>query len=311
MPASRRHFLRTAAAASLGAALAPSVMACGSARPRATDFAAIRRGVGTFTGRGGTIGTLVRPGGLALVDTQGLAAAQTCYGGLAERAGLDAPRLDLLVNTHHHGDHTGGNSVLAPLADLHVAHANVPGLQRSAAGRAREQGRDAEEPVVASTTFVVKWSAEVGDETISLRYHGPAHTAGDAVVLFERANVVHVGDFVFNRMPCFVDVAAGANPPGWIAALEAVHAEYSDDTAFIFGHGNPAHGITGTRADLLVMRDFLTALSEHVQRGIAGGTPLETLAVPRLPGFEEHYLESWAEGIPNAIRAVHSYFSAG
>jgi hypothetical protein len=107
-----------------------------------------------------------------------------------------------------------------------------------------------------------------------------------------------------------VDVAAGCTPPGWITTLEAVHADFSDETRFIFGHGSPEYGITGTRADLLAMRDFLTGLSEYVQRGIAEGMPLDELAVPALPGFEEYYLESWAAGISNAIRATHAYFSA-
>jgi len=68
---------------------------------------------------------------------------------------------------------------------------------------------------------------------------------------------VHVGDLVFNRMPCFIDLPGGATTIGWIKALEKIYSTFDPDTLFIFGHGNPKYGVTGTRKDIHVMRDFL------------------------------------------------------
>jgi len=192
--------------------------------------------------------------------------------------------------------------VLQPHAKRHIAHRNVPDLQRQAAERSDSDGEQA----YAQELFDTTWSTDLGDETVALRHFGPAHTGGDAIIHFERADVVHMGDLVFNRMPCFIDLPGGANTRGWMATLEQVHDAFTDETLFIHGHGNPEFGVTGSRGDLLVMRDFLSGLNDYVATGIAEGKSINDLAaVQRVPGFPDHYLEAWTDGIPNAIRAVY------
>lgn len=85
------------------------------------------------------------------------------------------------------------------------------------------------------------------------------------MVIFEKANVVHMGDLVFNRLYPFVDRPGGASLRGWVKALEDSAAAYPADAIYVFGHGNSKFGVTGTRGDLLVMRDFFTAVLERVQ----------------------------------------------
>lgn len=277
MPLSRRQFVaRTAAAAAALPFVSP--LAAASARRRA-EFVPVRRGVGAFTDRGGTIGYLQRPDALVAVDAQFPDSARAFLDGLEG----SARGLDLLVNTHHHGDHTAGNAVLAPVAARHVAHVAVPGLQRAAAVRsgALEAQR------YPSETFERTWSAEVGDEVVALHYFGPAHTCGDAMVHFERADVVHTGDLVFNRRQPYIDAGAGALVTGWIDVLETAHGRFGDGTAFVFGHAGEGWPVVGTRADLLVMRDFLSALNDAVAARLAAGETAEQMVDMAVPGFED------------------------
>ena len=291
---SRRTFLKHLGAA---VAAAPFASSLASRRARADGFRALRRGVGTFTQRGGTIGWLVTDDGLVVVDTQFPGSAPDCWSGLRERS--DSP-LAMVVNTHHHGDHVGGNGVFAQYTDRIVAHANVPDLMRPS----NDDGAT-DEKTYPTDTFENTWSESVGDETITLRYRGPAHTGGDAIVVFENANVVHVGDLVFNRAYPFIDVAGGADSKNWIAQLDTIHDALDDDTIVIHGHGNPEFGVTGGREDLLVMRNFLEALNEYViQQRQAGASLQEMKQTKVLEGFEAFNFD-WALSLSACIEAVY------
>ncbi len=182
--------------------------------PVTPEFKLLRRGVGWFTGRGGTIGYLVSKDGLVAVDTQFPDTAKLFLDGLPDRGGRG---FDYLINTHHHFDHTGGNKNFRDACKQIVAHENVPGLQKSAAALNNTEA----DQVYASTLFPKDWKASVGDETIRARYYGPGHTGGDIIVHFEKADVVHLGDLYFNRLYPAIDRRGGASIKGWISILEA------------------------------------------------------------------------------------------
>ena len=168
-----------------------------------------------------------------VVDAQMAPTAQIALQGIRERAG--GRMIDVLVNTHHHGDHTEGNAVFRPAGKRILAHVNVPSLQRAAAAQqaAARPGAPPPEPVVADATFVNTWEEDVGGERLALKYYGAAHTSGDAVVTFAKTDVVHMGDLVFNRRhPPYRP--AGASISNWIKVLEAVAGEAA--TSHIFGH---------------------------------------------------------------------------
>jgi cyclase len=279
MTCTRRTFLAVSALGLVSGRLPPSLA---SMPVRGAEFTELRRGVGLFTARGGTIGWLVNRTGAVVVDSQFPDTARTCVQGLAERGHSS---VDVLFNTHHHGDHTGGNGVFRKAALRIVAHDHVPELQR----RAAEASGTAPAQVYADTTFDRDWTLDVGDETVRARHYGPAHTGGDSTVLFERADVVHMGDLVFNRAYPFIDRAGGASVQGWIALLEAVAAEHSASTLYVFGHALPGFGLTGSRADILLQRDFLYAVLVHARRAIqAGRSRDEATAIERLAGFPDH-----------------------
>jgi glyoxylase-like metal-dependent hydrolase (beta-lactamase superfamily II) len=290
----RRRFLSTSSLALAAASLDLSKLFAqagqGAAQAPQTAFTPLRRKVGIFTGQGGTIGYHISESGLAVIDAQMPATAKICLEGIRERAG--DRMIDLLVNTHHHGDHTGGNPVFRPSVKRILAQANVPELQRAAAARQAAARPDAPAPeaVVANATFGTAWEEDVGGERIALRYYGPAHTGGDAVVTFVKANVVHMGDLVFNRMHPFIDRPAGASIANWVKVLERTVADHKNDTTYIFGHGSPKFGPTGSRADLLCMRDYLTALLEFVRGEIKAGKPKDVIVKisDPLKGFPDH-----------------------
>ncbi|MBM3202871.1 MBL fold metallo-hydrolase, partial [Candidatus Woesearchaeota archaeon] len=232
------------------------------------EFKPLRREVGFFTARGGTIGWLVNATAMAAVDTQFPETARLFLEGLPGRRGR---KLDVLINSHHHGDHTGGNGVFRPETRAIVAHTNVPRLQRERA----EKDKTLERQTYADTTFPDSWRMELGGEVVSAKYFGPAHTSGDIVTSFEKANVVHMGDLIFNRMYPVIDRPAGARIAGWIKVLEDVAKSYPADAIYVFGHGNPKFGVTGTRGDLLVMRDYWSAVLEYTRKQVAAGATKE------------------------------------
>lgn len=291
---SRRTFLRLAGTALAATPFVPALARSGP-RPTEGTFTALRNNVGTFTERGGTIGWLANDDALVVVDTQSPETAPHCWAGLQERT--EQP-LDAVINTHHHGDHTGGNGYFADHTDRIVGHANVPPLQQQAAG-------DDRQPVVPTATYEDEWSDTIGSETIHLRHYGPAHTGGDTVVTFERANIVHMGDLVFNRAYPFIDINGGADTQNWITTLETVHETYDAETIFIHGHANPAFGVTGSRDDLLVMRDFLAALNEYVAQQRQQGASLDEMQeAESLNGFSDFQFD-WPLPLSRCIEAVY------
>src|SRR5688572_7968802 len=252
--------------------------------PATPEFKSLRRDVGYFTARGGSIGWLVNKDALAAVDTQFPDTAPLFLNGLPGRSGR---KLDVLVNSHHHGDHTGGNGEFKPETKMIVAHANVPGLQRTRAERDGTLDRQ----VYADTTFPLTLRKELGGEVISAKYHGAAHTSGDIVTLFEKANVIHMGDLMFNRIYPAIDRPGGASIRNWIVVLEAVAKSYPSDAMYVFGHGSTKFGVTGKTGDLLVFRDYLSGLLDYTQKKIKAGEPKEKIVVlENLPGFPDYHM---------------------
>jgi cyclase len=246
-----------------------------------TEFKPLRRNVGLFTGRGGTIGWLSDSSALMVVDTQFVDTAAVCLAGLPGRGDRT---LDVVLNTHHHADHTGGNGIFKPATHTIVAQANVPKLMFDAAQKAGTL----DQQTYPDTTFPEVWRRDFGSEIVTAQYYGPAHTRGDVIIQFEKANVVHMGDLVFNRIYPVIDRPGGASIHGWIARLEEAVKTYPADAIYIFGHGNPKFGVTGGHADMNYLRDYFTALLAHVQKGItAGKSKADIVALENFPGFED------------------------
>ena len=183
----------------------------------------LRGNVGYYTNRGGTVGVYLpggRPEGGAIVDTQFPEQAADLLARLRDLGELT--RFGILANTHHHGDHTGGNAVFAGLADTYVSHERAQENLRANLAE-KKDGLDLPLP---TTTFADGWSTNLpdGKESVSLRHFGAAHTGGDAVVHFENANVAHLGDLLFNRRFPYSDPGAGGDILNWPAVLKKITA---------------------------------------------------------------------------------------
>ena len=120
------------------------------------------------------------------------------------------------INTHHHGDHTGGNKAYG--VSKIVAHVNCLASHKTVTEEAKTVAHQA----YATATFTDTWTEKFGDETIEGRYFGPGHTGGDAVFHFQQANVMHMGDLLFNRAHPNIDRPQGARIDNWITVLETV-----------------------------------------------------------------------------------------
>jgi cyclase len=284
----RREFLATSTLAALAATLGRSntSFALPALQQQAQPvWTPIRRNVGYFTMRGGTMGYLAAPNGAAVVDSQFPAEAATFLAGLKERT----PRLpvDLLINTHHHGDHTGGNISFKGSVKSVVAHEKAAEHMKSPPGQ-NPPAAGWPEQLYPDTTFQQTWVTDLGDERIHGRHYGRAHTSGDIVVTFERANVAHMGDLMFNQRHPVVDRAAGATLRNWMKVLDAAPRDHGADTIYIFGHANTNLPVTGSARDLAMFRDYLGALLAFAETQVKAGKSREEILAMRDPlkGFE-------------------------
>jgi cyclase len=281
----------------------PQAAPAQQAPPAVAKFEDVRRNVGIFTMRGGTIGWLVNKDAALAIDTQFPDTAKACVDGLKQKAGNRT--LDAVFNTHHHGDHTGGNAVFRAEAKRIVAHANVPELQRKATAA------NAPAPTVADATFDKTWSEKFGDETVTAQYNGPGHTNGDAIIYFERAHVAHMGDLLFHERHPRVDRAAGASIQNWIVILDKAAKDFPADTIFIAGHARDAAPVTVDRKAVQGFRNYLDAVLTTTKKAIAAGQTKEALAATAsLPGFEQYQGSGAVLTLAGVLTAAYEELSA-
>lgn len=241
----------------------------------------LRNNVGFFTERGGTIGWMISKNGIVVVDTQFPEQSKHLIDALKKQSDR---KIDLLINTHHHGDHSSGNIAYKGIAEIVLAHENSKKNQMRVA---KERGKEADQ-LYPDTTFSQEWSKQVGNEIITLKYFGPAHTDGDAIIHFENANVAHMGDLIFNRRFPYIDKSAGASIKNWIEVLGKTQKTYDKDTIFIFGHSDNGYDITGTMNDIKAKQNFLFRLLDTVNTEIkAGKTQEEIMKIESIKGAEE------------------------
>ena len=267
-------------------------------RPAVTPvFKELRRNTGYWTAQGGTIGWLINPESVVAIDSQFPDTATLCLEELLKRSGKS--EITTLINSHHHRDHTDGNSVFRPKTKRIIAHENVPkylksGYDQSLARRAQQNPAPTTpapaEPVMPDSTLSNTLVLDHGDERVTMKHYGPAHTGGDIVIHFQKANVAHMGDLMFNRMHPVIDRVNGASIANWIKMLNMVAGELPADTIYIFGHAAPKYEVTGTRADLLRHGTYLEALLEYVRAQVKAGKTREQVLASTdiINGFEDY-----------------------
>lgn len=226
-----------------------------------------------LTGAGGNLGLSTGADGTFLVDDQYAPLTPKIQAAIG--AVTDKP-VRFVLNTHWHGDHTGGNENLGKAGALIVAHENV--RKRMSVEHFFELFNRKVPPSPAAALPVISFTDAVtfhlnGDD-IHAFHVAPAHTDGDAVVQFKKANVLHAGDLFFNGGYPVIDSSTNGSIDGMIAASDWMLALVDDKTKII-----PGHGPLATKADLKGYRDMLVGIRKAVaDLAKAGKTKEEVLA---------------------------------
>jgi cyclase len=274
----RRSFLRnTGLTAGLLALSSKDLMASFLQQP-AYKIKMLRGDIGIFTERGGTIGFYQSKEGYAVIDSQFPDQSKHLIDELKKMKEMP---FKFLINTHHHGDHTGGNISFKDIAEHVVGHENCLINYK----RVAEQSKTTDKQLFQDITFGDSWKQKMGKERIRSYYFGPAHTNGDAIIHFENANIAHMGDLLFNQLAPFIDRSAGANIKNWIQVLQKAQKTFNNDTLFIFGHAADPEKVTGSKAELADFQDYLEKMLAFVDGEIkAGKSKEDIIKVKEIPG---------------------------
>lgn len=233
-------------------------------------------GIAVLFGPGGNIGLSHGPDGNILIDDQYAPLTDKI---LAAVRGVDRGPIRFVVNTHWHGDHSGGNENLGKAGSVIVAHDNV--RSRMAAGQSITQLGMTVPPAAAVALPVVTFGEglrfHVNGQRIDIIHVAGAHTDGDALVHWPQARVLHMGDTFFNRVTLpFIDLSSGGSIDGLIAAARRGLALTGPGTKII-----PGHGPVATRADLASYLAMLVDVRTRVAVAIRAKRSLAQIQAAR------------------------------
>lgn len=219
----------------------------------------VRGNISMLMGQGGNIGVSTGADGGFVIDDEYPAHTAKVQ---AVLAALSPKPVRFVVNTHWHGDHTGGNQALTGGGAIVVAHDNVRRRMSTEQFLEAFQAKIPPSPAAALpvVTFADQISFHWNGEEIRVFHVKPAHTDGDAIVHFTGSNVIHTGDIFFNGLYPFIDGSSGGNVEGMLAAVDQVLALANADTKII-----PGHGPLATRADLVSYRAMLVTVTDRIR----------------------------------------------
>lgn len=238
-------------------------------------------------GEGGNIAASVGEDGIVIVDDQFAPLADKIQAALKNLKITDKP-VRFVINTHYHGDHTGGNEPFANSGSTVIAQDNVrkrleTGGVAGNGGSLKMENKPAPKAALPVITFDHDVTVHLNGEDIRALHFPAGHTDGDAVIFFPKNNVVHMGDdFVRYGFP-FIDVASGGSVQGMIAAMEKVSGELPPDVKVI-----PGHGALSNLDDVRAFVKMLKETSAAVQKAIDEHKTVEQMK-------QEKILAPWAK----------------
>jgi glyoxylase-like metal-dependent hydrolase (beta-lactamase superfamily II) len=229
----------------------------------------VAEGVYMLTGAGGNIGASVGEDGIVIIDDQFQELTPRIQEALAK---LSPKPVRFVINTHWHFDHVGGNENFGKAGAVILAHGNVR-KRMSTTQLVKMFNREVPpSPRVALpvVTFESDVTIHYNDEELYVFHVDNAHTDGDGLILFRKANVLHTGDTLFNGFYPFIDADSGGSIDGMIASADKVLGIVNEQTRII-----PGHGPLATPKDLKAFRDMLATLRDSVAKLIRDGKTLE------------------------------------
>ncbi len=231
-----------------------------------------------LVGQGGNIGVFVGEDGVFMIDDQFAPLTPKILSAI--RTITEKP-VKYLINTHFHGDHTGGNENIFNEGAVIVSHENV--RKRMSANQSAKEAL----PVVTFTDDIMFHLN--GDDVLISHVHN-AHTDGDAIIYFTNNNVIHTGDTYFNGKFPFIDTKSGGSINGYIAAVEKVLLLADDQTKII-----PGHREASNKAELKVFYNMLVTIRDRIQAEIDKGKTLEEVTANSslTEEYNEQYGEDW------------------
>ncbi len=267
-----------------------SFATAGPAQAQALQISQVAVGIHVIRGRGGNIGVSVGDNGVFMIDDQFAPVTQA----LRELiAGLTDMPIRFLLNTHFHGDHTGGNENLGTAGVTIFAHDNV---------RVRLLGNGAPAVALPVVTFNDTTTFHMNGQTIHVFHAAAAHTDGDTLIHFREADVIHMGDTYFNGFYPFIDIGAGGSLAGTLAAVDSALALAGDNTRII-----PGHGPMSNRAELIAYRDMLIAVRDGIEPLIADGKSVEQVIAAKPTAALDG---EWGDGFLNPERFVRIVYAS-
>lgn len=290
----RRSFLRTSGLSAAMLALSSKDLMAAFLQQPGFKIKQLRGDISIFSERGGTIGFYPSKDGYVVIDSQ---FADTAKHLIDELKKTNDKPFKMLINTHHHGDHTGGNIAFKDITEHVIGHENCLANYK----RVSETNKSVDKQLFQDITFGDSWKQKAGKEKLRSYYFGAAHTNGDAIIHFENANIAHMGDLLFNQMHPFIDRSAGASIKNWIQVIEKTRKTFDKDTLFIFGHASDPEKVTGNKEDLIAFEDYLQKLLAFVDAEIKSGKSRdEIIKITDIPGL------SWkAKGAERSITAAY------
>ena len=260
----------------------------------------LARGVYMLTGSGGNMGLSVGDDAAFLVDDQFAPLTPKI---LAAIAAITPKPVRFVVNTHWHFDHSGGNENLGKTGALLIAHDNV--RRRMSTGlfikALNNQQPPAPKGALPMVTFTETVTFHINGDSLVATHVPPAHTDGDAIVRFIKANVVHMGDVFHNAGLPFVDRSSGGSIDGVIATADMVLGMSDAQTKII-----PGHGPLADRARLKAWRDALFTLREQMRAEIIAGKTVDQVLAANMSAA---YAKEWPGGHERFIRTLYEELS--
>jgi glyoxylase-like metal-dependent hydrolase (beta-lactamase superfamily II) len=250
-------------------------------------------------GDGGNIGLSVGPDGAFLIDDQYAPLTDKI---LAAVKAVSPQPVRYVVNTHWHGDHSGGNENLGKAGALIVAHDNVRRRMSTEQFIAAFNSKVPPSPKQALPviTFPDEITLHLNGDEVHAVHVPPAHTDGDAIVHFRKGNVIHMGDLYFTGMYPFIDLSSGGSVDGMIGAAERALKMADARTRII-----PGHGPMGDQADLRAYHNMLVTVHDRIRPMVKAG---RSLAEVRAAAPTKDLDDKWGKGFLNPAQFIEIVF---